>query len=237
MEILSLPESKFFKLRGREIALIPQNPTGSLNPLMKGGRQISEVPALLEKSESERKIKVRQLLSSLSFSNPDLVAASYPYELSGGMRQRLTTGIALASSPRLLVADEPTKGLDYAARKRTMEMFLEIKKRGNNSILVITHDLELGEAIGDTVGVLYSGELVEFGSASEVFTSPMHPYTKGLIAAHPKNGLKPLPGVCPSLSHLPEGCYFRERCRTPCESAVHPPMNEVCRRRVRCNRC
>ena len=235
-EILSLPESEFSRYRGREISLIPQNPTGSLDPLMRCGRQISEVPGICDRPKDERSESIRLLLSSLSFSDPDLVAASYPHELSGGMRQRLTTGIALASSPRFLVADEPTKGLDYAARKRTMEVFSAIRKKGTDSVLMITHDLELAEAIGDTVGVLYSGELVEFGSAEDVFTSPLHPYTQGLIAALPKNGMLPMPGVCPGLDRLPKGCYFHDRCRNPCLSAEHPLMNKVGGRQIRCNR-
>ena len=235
-EILSLSESDFFRLRGNDISLIPQNPTESLSPLMKCGKQIAEVPTLSGETKEEQNDHVLRILSSLSFSDPDLVAKSYPYELSGGMRQRLTTGIALASSPRLLIADEPTKGLDYMARKKTMDVFLNIKKGGTNSILMITHDLELAEEIGDTVGVLYSGEMVEFGPAKDVFSSPIHPYTKGLIAALPKNGLHPLPGVCPGLSQLPEGCYFRSRCSSPCESMPHPVMNEVSGRLVRCSR-
>lgn len=236
-EILSLPEPEFARLRGHEISLIPQNPTGSLDPLMRCGRQVSEVLSVSGMPEGEQPARVREILSSLSFADPALVASSYPHELSGGMRQRLTTGIALAASPRLLVADEPTKGLDFAARQRTTAMFLDLKRRERDSILMITHDLELAEMIGDTVGVLYSGELVEAGPAAEVFADPVHPYTKGLIAALPRNGMHAMPGVCPGLLQLPDGCYFHDRCPHPCESCVHPLMREICGRRVRCSRC
>lgn len=236
-EVLSLPDHEFSRLRGREISLIPQNPSGSLSPLMRCGTQIAEVLHACDMQTDGLAGRVRSLLSSLSFADPDRVSSSYPHELSGGMRQRLTTGIALASTPRLLVADEPTKGLDYAARKRTMEMFLDRKKKGTDSILMITHDLELAALIGDTAGVLYSGELVEFGPAAEVFCNPLHPYTQGLIAALPKNGMTPMPGSCPGLSQLPAGCYFCDRCPSPCPGAAHPPMKNISGRLVRCHRC
>ena len=236
-EILSISEQKFSRLRGHEISLIPQNPTGSLDPLMRCGQQVAEVLDVCGVPKEEHSSRTTSILSALSFSDPELVAASYPHELSGGMRQRLTTGIALADSPRLLVADEPTKGLDYAARKRTIEMFLNLKRRGTDSVLMITHDLELAEMIADQAGVLYSGELVEFGPAADVFSSPLHPYTKGLMAALPKNGMTPMPGMCPGLVQLPDGCYFHDRCPTPCEeNHVHPLMHEVCGRQVRCSR-
>ncbi len=236
-EILSLGESAYAHLRGHEISLIPQNPTGSLDPLMRCGRQVAEVLDTCGIQKEVQPRRIRDILSSLSFADPDLVAASYPHELSGGMRQRLTTGIALAAQPRLLVADEPTKGLDYTARKRTMEMFLDLKERDADAILMITHDLELAEMIGDTVGVLYSGELIESGPATEVFLDPQHPYTQGLIAALPRNGMKPMPGVCPGLVNMPAGCYFHDRCPHPCNAAAHPLMQAYSNRRVRCSRC
>ncbi|MDR3102253.1 MAG: ABC transporter ATP-binding protein [Methanocalculaceae archaeon] len=236
-EILSLPESAFSRLRGHAISFIPQDPIGSLDPLMRCGRQVAEALETRGVPKEMRPSRVTSLLSALSFPDPDLVAVSYPHELSGGMCQRLTTGIALASSPHLLVADEPTKGLDYVSRKRTIEMFLDLKVKGTDSILMITHDLELADLIGDTAGVLYSGELVEFGPAAEVFGHPLHPYTKGLIAALPKNGMRPMRGVCPGLAALPKGCYFQDRCPAPCTTDLHPPMHDVCGRQVRCSRC
>jgi peptide/nickel transport system ATP-binding protein len=237
-EILSIPEQKFSQLRGHEISLIPQNPTDSLDPLMRCGQQVNEVLDVCGTPKKEQSSRTRSILSALSFSDPELVAASYPHMLSGGMRQRLTTGIALAASPRLLIADEPTRGFDYATRKRTIDLFLDLERKGTESILMITHDLELAELISDTVGVLYSGELVEFGPTTDVFSSPLHPYTKGLVAALPKNGMIPMSGMCPGLTQLPNGCYFHDRCPTPCEEKhTHPVMHKVCERQVRCNRC
>ena len=237
-EILSMSEPAYAHLRGREIALVPQNPSGSLDPLMRCGRQIAEVLGCRGVPQERLSGETGRILSYLDFPDVGLAAMSYPHELSGGMRQRLTTGIALAAEPRLLVADEPTKGLDYAARNASIAMFRMLKEKRHDSILMITHDLELARLIGDMVGVLYSGELVEFGPAAEVFEDPGHPYTKGLIAALPKNGMRPMPGICPGLSRLPKGCYFRDRCPHPCTGGEdgHPEMLDVSGRWVRCRR-
>ncbi|MBP2132210.1 peptide/nickel transport system ATP-binding protein [Methanomicrobium sp. W14] len=248
-EILFLPEKDFSRLRGNEISLIPQNPTGSLDPLMKCKRQISEVLEYVRKIPAEMHDKeIKTILSGLGFSDPDTVAESYPHELSGGMRQRVATGIAMASKPRFMVADEPTKGLDYAARKSTIDLFLSLKKNHSDSILMITHDLELAQTVGDYVGVLYSGEIIEFGSCHDVFKDPKHPYTKGLIAALPKNGMEAMPGICPGFASLPKGCYFYERCPCSCSCEKgkirHPDLYhyKVCDkpenygRSVRCHR-
>lgn len=235
-EILMISEEKYAPLRGKEISLIPQNPGGSLDPIMKNGKQITEV--LDENDSKEKKAgSVSDILLRLGFLNPGLVVDSYPHELSGGMRQRLTTGIALASKSRLLIADEPTKGLDYAARKKTMEMFSRLKENKLDSILMITHDLDLAGIIGDTVGVMYSGELVEFGKVKDVFSSPKHPYTRGLLKALPKNGMIPMPGISPGLGDLPAGCYFHERCDICCSEGetVHPDWYFGDGREVRCH--
>ncbi|MDD4254875.1 MAG: ABC transporter ATP-binding protein [Methanofollis sp.] len=233
-EMLGMGEDAFCAYRGREISLIPQNPSGSLDPLMRNGVQVAEV---MTGPESGRDAEVRRILSGLRFDDPDRVAESYPHELSGGMRQRVTTGIAVASHPHLLIADEPTKGLDYAARKVTMEVLSALKEEENASILLITHDLDLARMIGDSVGVLYSGEMVEFGPCNEVFSDPWHPYTKGLLRALPRNGMVPMPGATPGLENLPDGCYFNERCDRACErgATVHPGWTKRERRGVRCH--
>lgn len=233
-EILGMTEREFAAYRGREIALIPQNPSGSLDPLMKNGEQVGEVLGPGVNLDAT----VRQILSGLRFDDPDLVAESYPHELSGGMRQRLTTGIAVAARPRLLIADEPTKGLDYAARKVTMDLLSALKMEKNASILLITHDLDLAWMIGDSVGVLYSGEMVESGPCDEVFSDPWHPYTRGLLKALPRNGMIPMPGATPAPEDLPKGCYFHSRCDLACDEgvAVHPVWKSCHGRGVRCHR-
>jgi ABC-type dipeptide/oligopeptide/nickel transport system ATPase component len=163
-EILSISDHEYSRLRGREISLVPQNPSGSLDPLMKCGKQISESLEIRGVSKLKQSDEVENLLTNLHFSDPKLVAASLPHELSGGMRQRITTGIALASEPKLLVSDEPTKGLDYTSRKTSMEMFLHLKHIRKDTHLLITHDLDLARMIGDTINVLYSGEIIESGT-------------------------------------------------------------------------
>ncbi|MCK9325618.1 MAG: ABC transporter ATP-binding protein [Bacteroidales bacterium] len=236
-EIFMISEEQYAPLRGKEISLIPQNPGGSLDPIMKNGKQIAEVLDH-HKSKEKKTGTVFNILSRLGFLSPRLIAQEYPHELSGGMRQRLTTGIALASKPRLLIADEPTKGLDYVARKKTMEMFSQLKENKHDSILMITHDLDLAEMIGDTVGVMYSGELVEFGKVEDVFCSPKHPYTRGLLKALPRNGMVPMPGISPGLGDLPGGCYFHGRCDICCSEgeAVHPDWYFGDGRGVRCHK-
>lgn len=238
-EILSMPERDYAKLRGREISLVPQNPSGSLDPLMRCGKQIAESLEIGGVPGNRQNEEIEKILLNLRFEDPARIAASLPHELSGGMRQRVTTGIALASNPRLLISDEPTKGLDYTSRKTSMEMFLQLKNNRQDTHLVITHDLDLARLIGDTIGVLYSGELIESGPIPEIFSNPRHPYTQGLIAALPRNGMKAMPGICPGLSRLPKGCYFHERCPHPCEEGgtSHPVMVSITDQRcVRCHR-
>jgi peptide/nickel transport system ATP-binding protein len=233
-EILSLDEASFSRYRGHRIALIPQNPSGSLNPLMRNGDQIGEV---MKMQKTDRAREVRQVLSRLRFEEPDRVALSYPHSLSGGMRQRLTTGIAIASRPLLLIADEPTKGLDFSARRVTMDIFSELKRACNTAILLITHDLDLAEFIGDRIGVMYSGEMVELGRCEDVFYHPIHPYTRGLLRALPRNGMVPMQGSAPPLEHLPDGCYFHERCDRQCDSGLisHPEWIVMNGRGIRCH--
>jgi peptide/nickel transport system ATP-binding protein len=128
------------------------------------------------------------------------------------MRQRLTTSIAIAEHSRLIIADEPTKGLDYGARETTLQLFSDIRSREKAALLLITHDLYLAEHLCDRIAVLYAGEIVEIGPAREIFENSRHPYTRALINAIPKNGLVPLDGQSPSLMALPPGCSFTDRC-------------------------
>ncbi|HPP76595.1 ABC transporter ATP-binding protein [Methanospirillum sp.] len=239
LDILTLSEEEFSHLRGREISLVPQNPSASLDPLMKCGDQIAESVELRGVKKSSVTEEVLHILSNLRFLDPVRVSLSLPSRLSGGMRQRVATGIALASKPQFLVLDEPTKGLDYAARTSTIDILHHIKANRQDTQLLITHDLDLAHRIGDTMGVLYSGELVEFGPVNEIFSNPLHPYTKGLISALPRNGMKPIPGSCPGFLNLPKGCYFHKRCPHPCARGedVHPEICDISEeRQVRCHR-
>lgn len=211
-ELITLPDHQMHALRGRSISLVPQNPSGSLDPLARNGMQIAEIFLERGTGKNDALLKANDLLSAVGLIPADQIAKKFPHQLSGGMRQRLTTSIAIAEHSRLIIADEPTKGLDYHARATTARVLSEIRTRENASLLLITHDLHLAEHICDWIAVLYAGEIVEIGPARRIFTRPRHPYTQALIRAMPKNGLVPLDGQSPSLMALPEGCSFRERC-------------------------
>lgn len=213
-ELSSLQEHAMHTLRGRSISLVPQNPSGSLDPLLRNGSQIAEI--FQERGVAHRAAwnKSYRLLAAVGLVPAEQVARQFPHELSGGMRQRLTTTIATAEHSRLIIADEPTKGLDYRARETTAGVLSAIRTREKAGLLLITHDLFLAEQLCDRIAVLYAGEIVEIGPTRQIFDSPRHPYTQALIRAIPKNGLVPLAGQSPSLMALPDGCSFSDRC--PC---------------------
>ncbi len=211
-DLTGLSESSIHALRGCSISLIPQNPYGALNPVMVNGQQIAEI---FETQGTQRKTAVEtswELLAAVGLLPAERIAREYPHQLSGGMRQRLTTSIAIARRPKLIIADEPTKGLDCHARETTARLLREISTEKQAALLLITHDLYLAEHICDRIAVLYAGEIVEIGSAEQIFSKPIHPYTQALMKAIPKNGLVPLAGQSPSLMALPEGCAFMDRC-------------------------
>ena len=211
-DLLALDEEKMQKFRGEKIAFIPQNPTASLNPLMKNGLQASEIFEQKGYSRQEAWDRALGVMQSLLIREPEVSAKRYPHQLSGGMKQRLVAGISLSLEPELVIADEPTKGLDSISRKRAIEFFQQLEGKERRSMLLITHDLDLAYEICDRLAVLYAGEIVEMGPARKLMDSPEHPYTRGLIKSLPKNGLEPLEGSSPSLLGLPDGCFFRERC-------------------------
>jgi peptide/nickel transport system ATP-binding protein len=211
-ELTTLQNNVMHALRGRSISLVPQNPSGSLDPLVRNGTQIAEIFVERGKKKETAWAKACDLLAAVGLLPSDKISREYPHELSGGMRQRLTTSIAIAENSRLIIADEPTKGLDFHARETTARVLSDIRTRENTSLLLITHDLYLAERLCDWIAVLYSGEIVEIGPAHRIFTQPRHPYTRALIKAMPKNGLIPLAGQSPSLMALPDGCTFADRC-------------------------
>lgn len=211
-DLLAADEDHMKKFRGENIAFIPQNPSASLNPLMKNGLQVSEIFEQNGYSRKEAWDKALEVMQRLLIREPRISANRYPHQLSGGMKQRLVAGISLSLEPQLVIADEPTKGLDSISRKSAIEFFGQLEGEKDRSMLLITHDLDLAYEICDRLAVLYAGEIVEMGPARRLMDSPEHPYTRGLIKSLPKNGLEPLEGSSPSLLGLPEGCFFRERC-------------------------
>lgn len=237
MDLLEMDIKEMKKIRGKEISLIPQNPAQSLNPVLKNGKQVIEVFDNKDITLPEKRKKVISIMSRLFFKDLTKVYNSYPYQLSGGMKQRLLAAIALCSDPELLIADEPTKGLDPDSMDKICELFMHIKTDHKRTMLIITHDLDFALRICDRIAVMYSGEIVEVNRVKKIIDSPSHPYTQGLINALPRNGLVPLPGQSPSRIFLPTGCFFSQRCRFNSASCVseHPLLREFEGGMVRCH--
>ena len=234
-DLFSLKPSDLRKIRGKRISLMPQNPAGALNPVLKNGVQMEEVFEGNEKKEGMK--KALRLMKQLFLRDPEKLCDLYPHQLSGGMRQRLIACMSLSFEPELLVADEPTKGLDPEARAGAVELFTKIKNEYGKTMLLITHDLDLALEVCDRIAVMYAGEFVELDGASKILSAPLHPYTKGLVRAQPRNGLVPLSGQSPSRIRLPEGCFFHERCRysgVEC-SRKHPDMKTHNGGGIRCH--
>jgi peptide/nickel transport system ATP-binding protein len=236
-DLLSLKPSALQKIRGKQISLMPQNPAGALNPVLKNGTQMEEVFEGGRAEKKEGMKKALKLMTQLFLKDPERLCNLYPHQLSGGMRQRLIACMSLSFEPEILIADEPTKGLDPEAKAGAVDLFTRIKKDYGKTMLLITHDLDLAIEVCDRIAVMYAGEIVELDLASKVLNTPLHPYTKGLIRAQPRNGLIPLSGQSPSRIRLPEGCFFHERCRysNPECSRKHPEMKNHRGGLVRCH--
>lgn len=237
IDLLQLTEKELNQIRGKIISFIPQNPDAAFDPSMTIGKQIIEGYRYHEKKSKETGISQGiKKLQNYSFYEPQKTFNSYPFQLSGGMRQRALCAMGTALSPEWIIADEPTKGLDGIIRQQVSQTFLDLKKTTNSSILLITHDLRLTQRICDTVVVLYAGTVLEKGPAGNLFNEPGHPYTCGLIDAQPHKKLLPLPGMPPSLIDLPAGCKFHPRCSCRkdicCEK--EPSLQKVNGRWVRC---
>lgn len=202
-------------LRGRGLALMPQDALASLDPVMRIGTQIDEVLAqVAQVGAGNRPAPVESLLREVGFSEPAAVARSYPHQLSGGMRQRALLAATLAADPRVLIVDEPTTALDASLRQGVLALLRELTTRRQLAMLFITHDLAAAEAIADQVTVLYAGRIAEQGPAKTIFSSPRHPYTAGLLAARLDGSVpaKVLAGSLPSVGERPVGCRFQPRC-------------------------
>lgn len=219
--LLSLNAKALQDLRGRSISMIFQDPMTSLNPVLTIGEQMAET--LLRHTTMNRQEALQKsanLLSRVELPSPKEKLKHYPHQLSGGMRQRVMIGMALACSPKVLIADEPTTALDVLIQAQILELLEDLKKETGMSILIITHDLGVVAEIAQRVLVMYAGEIVESGPARALLDNPLHPYTKGLIASVPKLGalsktrsrLEEIPGNVPSLDQRPSGCAFHPRC-------------------------
>jgi len=227
-DLLKLSEKEMRKIRGKEIAMILQNPTISLNPVLKVGNQIAEAIQLHQGLDKRAaKEKAVEMLESVKIPLAEKRANEYPHEFSGGMKERAMIAMALACDSSLIIADEPTKGLDITIKMQIIKLMKEVTKR--KSMLFITHDLGVAAEICDNIAVMYAGELVEYAKTEDIFKNPMHPYTQGFLNSLPSMGLKPIRGMSPSLIDLPNGCRFHPRCdhaEEICKNR-HPEMGEI----------
>lgn len=220
--ILECSQDEMYKIRGNEISVIFQEPMTSLNPVFTVERQISEVYLVHQKlSKAEAREKSVEMLRLVRIPNPESVMKEYPYQLSGGMRQRVMIAMALACEPSLLIADEPTTALDVTIQAQILSLMNDLKAKTGASILFITHDLGVINVMADDVAVMYCGQIVEMAPAKTIFTwCPFsHPYTEGLMLSIPRldtpkdTQLEAIPGSVPNPLQLPKGCKFAPRCK------------------------
>lgn len=240
--LLDLSDEELRKIRGNEISMIFQEPMTSLNPALKIGYQISEVFRTHFKMDKKTaKAKSLEMIKKVEIDRAEDVYNSYPHELSGGMRQRIMIAMALSSSPKLLIADEPTTALDVTIQKEVLELMKKLKEDMNTAIIFISHDLAVVSDIADYVNVMYAGKVVERGKAEDIFKNPLHPYTKGLIKSIPsahmkKEELYTIKGSVPNPIGLQDRCNFCDRCEYKmdiCEKKV-PPEIDIDGHKVSC---
>jgi len=218
-DLLELSEEEMRGVRGREIGMIFQDPMTSLNPTMTVGEQIMESVRLhLGMGKAEARARALELLGLVGIPNPETRIRQYPHEFSGGMRQRVMIAIALACNPSLVIADEPTTALDVTIQAQILQLMKDLQKKLGMSIIMITHDLGIVADLCDRVVVMYAGKVVEEGTKWDVFKSPQHPYTRGLLKSVPRinrdrrEPLEPIRGTPPDLIKPPAGCAFYDRC-------------------------
>ena len=235
--LLSLPEKEMRKIRGKEIAWVPQSPSTSLNPVLKVGYQVAEPMILhLKLSKKDAYERTVELLDYFGIHPARRRAEEYPHQYSGGMRQRALVAMGTSTKPKLIIADEPTKGVDVIKKVRVVKLFEKIKRDNDKlSLLLITHDIPFAKKLADRVAVMYCGQVVEISKAKDFFKNPLHPYSKALLESLPSNGLKPIPGQPPSMINPPEGCKFHPRCEFATEKCLkEPPFFEHNGNFVRC---
>jgi oligopeptide/dipeptide ABC transporter ATP-binding protein len=218
--ILQMEKRELSEIRGSRIAMIFQEPMTALNPVQTTGKQLAEVFHLHRKDMKKNEIfqESIRLLERVGIPEPEQRLKEYPHQLSGGMRQRVMIAMALACSPDILIADEPTTALDVTIQAQILDLIKSLQSETGMSVIFITHDLGVIAALCDNVIVMYAGRIAESGSVESIFSDPMHPYTRGLLDSIPKfeykrkSRLKSIEGMVPSLSEYPEGCRFQNRC-------------------------
>jgi peptide/nickel transport system ATP-binding protein len=218
-DLLQMNDNQLRKIRGNEIAMIFQDPLSSLHPFNKVGKQLMEA-VLIHRDVSKAAARDRavELLELVGIPDPQRRVDQFPHEFSGGMRQRVMIAMALANEPKLLIADEPTTALDVTVQAQILALLEDLQKRLGTAIIIITHDLGVVAEIADEISVMYAGRIVEHGSTAQIFGTPQHPYTWGLLKSIPRldnprgEELVPISGRPPSLINRPSGCFFHPRC-------------------------
>ncbi len=224
-ELLALPEEEMRRIRGAQIAMVFQSPRTALNPVLPVGRQIARLYRLHQGcAAAEARRRTLEMLGLVGIPEPERRAGQYAHQLSGGMCQRVMIAMALATSPRLLLADEPTTGLDVSIAAQILDLLRDLGRRTGASIVLITHDLGVVAGLCDRVAVMHAGQLVECAGVRTLFREPAHPYTRALVRSIPRVDrevtMEPVPGFVPSLLEAPPGCRYADRC---------PDVLDVCR--------
>ena len=242
--ILEMTDDELLSIRGSAISMIFQDPMTALNPIFRVEDQIAEVIRIHEKkSKREAVEKAREMLELVGI--PAERGSDYPHQFSGGMKQRVVIAMALACSPKLLIADEPTTALDVTIQAQVLDMMTELKTKMDSSMLLITHDLGVVAETCDKVAIMYAGEIVEYGSLEDIFEHTAHPYTEGLFGSLPSlendvHRLKPIQDLMPDPANLPDGCKFHPRCPyavDQCRSGA-PALREISPGHLcQCRRC
>ena len=250
-DIAEFSEKQMREFRGKCCSIIFQDPMTSLNPVFTVGNQLREAIELhTDRKGKEAEARAIEMLTLVGVNEPEKRVKQYPYELSGGMRQRVMIAMALACNPKVIIADEPTTALDVTIQAQILDLLRSLKDRINSSIMLITHDLGVIAEMADYVVVMYAGRVVEKGTAQEIFANPAHPYTIGLMASKPIVGKKvdrlySIPGKVPNPVNMPNYCYFKDRCEMalpccdgeyPCEISLSPTHKVSCYRYYENNR-